>query len=59
MFMGTHHVPHPIWGYGVVQMDLRRLQPLLDAVWELLQRGLTGVEILWTFFSHGVQPLRG
>jgi hypothetical protein len=44
-------------GYGVAQTDLRRLQPLLEAIRGMLQRGLTGVEILWTFFSHGVQPL--
>jgi hypothetical protein len=39
-------------------MDLRRLQPLLEVIQELLQRGLTGMEILRTFFNLGVQPLR-
>jgi hypothetical protein len=33
-------------------MDLHMLQPLLEAVRGLLQRGLTGVEILRTFFSR-------
>jgi hypothetical protein len=42
----------------VRQLDLRRLQPLLEAVQGLLQKGPTGVEILQTFFSRGVQPLR-
>jgi hypothetical protein len=42
----------------VAQTDLRRLQLLLEAVRGLLQWGLTGVEILRTFFSRGVQPLR-
>jgi hypothetical protein len=27
VFMGRHPVPHPKWGYGVAQKDLRRLQP--------------------------------
>jgi hypothetical protein len=49
--------PHPNWGYGVAQTDLRRLQPLLEAIQGLLQRRLMSVEILWTLLSHGVQPL--
>jgi hypothetical protein len=57
MFMGSRPIPQPNWGYGVAQTDFRRLQPLWEVVLGLL-RGLTGVEILWTFFSHGVQPLR-
>jgi hypothetical protein len=55
--MCSHPIPHPNWGYGMAQMELRRLQPLLEAVRGLLQRGLIDVEILRTFFSYGVQPL--
>jgi hypothetical protein len=58
VFMGGHLVPHPNWEYGVARADLHRLQPLLEIVRGLLQRGLTGVEILWSLFSRGVQPLR-
>jgi hypothetical protein len=49
-------IPHPNWEYGLARADLHRLQPLLEIVRRLLQRGLTGPEILWTFFSCGVQP---
>jgi hypothetical protein len=56
-FTSSHPIPYPNWRYGVAQMDLRRLQPILEAIWGLMQTGLTGVEILWTFFSRGVQPL--
>jgi hypothetical protein len=34
--MGSCHVPHPNWGYGVAEMDLHRLQPQPEAVWGLL-----------------------
>jgi hypothetical protein len=54
MFMGGHTILHSIWEYGVAQADLHRLQHLLDIVWGLLQRGLTGAKILWTFFSRVV-----
>jgi hypothetical protein len=57
MFTGGRPVPHPNWEYGVAQVDLHRLQPLLKNVRGLLQRGLTGTELLRTFFSLGVQPL--
>jgi hypothetical protein len=53
-FMGGCSIPHPSWEYGVARADLHRLQPLLEIVQGLLQRGLTGVEILRTFFSRGV-----
>jgi hypothetical protein len=45
-FMGGHPVPHPNWQYDVSQTDLHRLQPLLKIVRGLLQKGLTGEEIL-------------
>jgi hypothetical protein len=57
-FMGGRTIPHLNWEYGVAQADLHRLQPLLEIVQGLLQRGLTGVEILRTFLSHGVQSIR-
>jgi hypothetical protein len=58
MFTGSRPIPQPNWGYNVAQKDLRRLQLLQEVVQKLLQGGLTGVEILWTFFSHREQPLR-
>jgi hypothetical protein len=42
----------------VAQTNFPRLQPLLEIVGGLLQKGLIGEEILWTFLTHGVQPLR-
>jgi hypothetical protein len=56
-FTGSCPIPHPNWGYSVAQMDLRKLQPLVEAAQGLLQRGLMVVEILQTFFSRGVKPL--
>jgi hypothetical protein len=57
-FTGSRPVSHPNWQYGVDQMDLPRLQPLVETVQGLLQRALIGMEILWTIFSRSVQPLR-
>jgi hypothetical protein len=54
MFTGSRPISHPNWGYGVAQTDLRRLQPLLQAIQGLLQRVLMGMEILRTCFSRGV-----
>jgi hypothetical protein len=53
-FMGGCPIPHTNWEYSVAQADLHRLQPLLDIIRGLLQRGFTGAEILWTLFSRGV-----
>jgi hypothetical protein len=36
VFTGSRPIPHLSWGYGVAQTDLRRLQPLLEAVRGLL-----------------------
>jgi hypothetical protein len=58
VFMGGHPVPQPNWEYNVARAYLHRLQPLLEVVWGLLQRGSMGVEILQTFFSCAVQPLQ-
>jgi hypothetical protein len=43
--MGSHPIPHPNWGYGEAQTDLCRLQPLLELVRGLLQRGLMDASI--------------
>jgi hypothetical protein len=56
-FTGGCPVPHPNWEHGVARTDLPQLQPLLEIVRGLLQKGLTGEEILWTFLGHGVQLL--
>jgi hypothetical protein len=32
LFMGSHPIPQPKWGYGVAKKDRRRLQPLHPAV---------------------------
>jgi hypothetical protein len=36
----------------VVRTDLHRLQPLCEVV-----QWLTGMDLLWTLFSHWVQPI--
>jgi hypothetical protein len=38
----------------VTQIDIPRLQPLLETLWVLRQKGLTGEGILQTVFIHGV-----
>jgi hypothetical protein len=53
VFTGSCPILQPNWWYGVAQMDLRRLQPLWDIIRGLLQRGLMGAEILWTFLATG------
>jgi hypothetical protein len=58
VFMGSCPIAQPKWGYGVAQQYIRRLQPLRNIVWWLLRGGLTGVNLLWTFVSRHVQPLR-
>jgi hypothetical protein len=56
-FMGSRLIPHPNWEYVMARADLHRLQTLREVVRGLLQTGLMGEEILWTFFSRMVQPL--
>jgi hypothetical protein len=58
-FTGSCPISEPNWGYGVAQTDLHRLQPLLEVIRGLLQKGLKGTEVLRIFFSRGVQPLHG
>jgi hypothetical protein len=57
-FTGGRPIPHPNWEYSVAWADLHRLQPLLEIVRGLLQRGLMGAKILRTFFSRGVRSVR-
>jgi hypothetical protein len=49
--------PQPNCGYGVAKRGHRRLQPLHEVIQQLRWEGLMGVDFLWTFFSHRVQPL--
>jgi hypothetical protein len=57
VFMGGCPIAHLDREHGVARADFPRLQPLLEIVRGLLQKGLIGEEILWTFLNHGVQPL--
>jgi hypothetical protein len=58
MFTDGCPIPHPNWGHGVAQTDLHRLQPLLEIVQGLLHKGLTGEEILQTFFNQREATMR-
>jgi hypothetical protein len=42
----------------VAQKDLHKLHPQCDIVQQLLRGGLMGADLLRTFVSHHVQPLR-
>jgi hypothetical protein len=57
MFTGGRPVPHSNWEYGAARTDLPRLQAPLEIVQGLLQKGLTGQVILWTFLNCRFQPL--
>jgi hypothetical protein len=57
MLMGSRLVPQPNWEYGMSKKDLCKMQPLCKFTQQLWHKGLTGVHLLWTFFSHRVQPL--
>jgi hypothetical protein len=46
------------WGYEVAKKDIHKLWHVLDILKSLLRDGLLGVDILCTFISHRVQPLR-
>jgi hypothetical protein len=56
VFTGSHPVPQPNSGYGVAK-DLHMLEPMREVVQRLLHGGLTGADLLRTFFSCRVQPL--
>jgi hypothetical protein len=47
----------PNGGYGVPQRHIHGLQSLCDVIQWLLQGGLMGADLLWTFLSCHVQPL--
>jgi hypothetical protein len=51
-FMGWPSRPHPNWEYSEMAHRIHGLQPLLEIVHGLLQKGLMGKEILRTFFSR-------
>jgi hypothetical protein len=55
--MGGRRVPHSNWEYGEARTNLPGLQPLLEVIRGLLQKGLTGEDILQTSLSHGIQSL--
>jgi hypothetical protein len=56
-FTGNCPISLPTWGYGVARKDLRKLQPMREVIQQLRQAGLTGVHLLWIFFSRRIQPL--
>jgi hypothetical protein len=58
LVMGRHPAAPNKWGYGVAKKDINKLWPVLDILKCLLQDGLLGADILCTFISHRVQPLR-
>jgi hypothetical protein len=39
---GGCHVPHPVWEHRMTHIDFPRLQPLLETVKVLQQKGPTG-----------------
>jgi hypothetical protein len=45
-------------GVWVAQQYIHKLQPLRDVIRRLLRGVLMGTDLLWTFVSHRVQPLR-
>jgi hypothetical protein len=45
------------WSYGVVEEDKPKLQPLLDALRRLHQRGLTAGMVAAAFHHRRVLPL--
>jgi hypothetical protein len=51
MFMGSRLIPQPNWGYEVASRDLRKLQSLRKVIQQLWWEGLTGVNLLRTFFQ--------
>jgi hypothetical protein len=58
MFTSGHPVPLPSWREGAAGKDLDKLQPLHEHLQQLRQEGLTGIHLLWTFFSCRIEPLQ-
>jgi hypothetical protein len=56
-FTGNRLIPQPNWGYGVVKMDLGKLQPLGEVVQQLQWEELMGVNHQRMFFSCQIQRL--
>jgi hypothetical protein len=42
----------------MARKDREKLQPLCKNLQQLRQEGLTGMHLLWTFFSRRIQPLQ-
>jgi hypothetical protein len=45
------------WSYGIVEDEKPKLEPLLDALWRLRQRGLTAGMVAAAFHRQRVMPL--
>jgi hypothetical protein len=45
------------WSYGVMEDEKPKLDPLLDALWRLRQRGLTAAMVATAFHRRRVMPL--
>jgi hypothetical protein len=58
MVTGKCPALQPSWGYRVAKKDTRKLQSVHDVLQSLLLDGLMGVDLLHTFISLRVQPLR-
>jgi hypothetical protein len=54
-FTSSCPIPHLDWEHDVTWIDFPWLQPLLETVQVLQQKGLTEEGILHTIFSRGVQ----
>jgi hypothetical protein len=52
MFKGGCPIPHPNWEYSVARADIQRMQPLLDIIRGLLQRGFDGCRNSADFFQQ-------
>jgi hypothetical protein len=57
MFTSSRPVPQQNLGYEVARRDLHSLEPVQEVIQQLQHGGLTGMDLLQTFFSHQVQSL--
>jgi hypothetical protein len=53
-----HPISLPSQGEGVARKVLRKLQTLCENLQQLWQDGLTGMHLMWMFFSHRIQSLQ-
>ena len=51
-FTGRPPVPFHNWEYGVAANDRHKLDYALGVIWRLQEGGLTGVQLLRTFFAR-------